>query len=315
MMLERVCVAIPTYRRGDMLEQLLEGIASQRLSKGDAAVDVVVLDNDPLASAAPIVALRRQAFPFALQYRAVAQRGLAVVRNEALRFASGYTYVAMIDDDEVPEPQWLGELLRVARATSADAVIGPVPPLLPSDAPRWLSLAHTAEYPGRADGDLLDEGWSGNCLLRCEGIARLGLSFDPEFNFSGGEDQLFFRQLRLRGGSIAYAPAARAWEFTPPARRSFRFVLQRSFRRGNSLSKCDRRMYGTARQTALRAFKGAAFTARGMAVLAPATFFRGASGFVGACCEVASGLGMLAGLFGVTYQPYGRVALEAVRDV
>jgi succinoglycan biosynthesis protein ExoM len=310
-----VCIAIPTYRRAHLLAKLLGGIARQRLPETPPDVEVVVLDNDPEKSAEQTVAAWRTTFPFPLHYRSIPQAGLSVVRNHALRAARGRTYLAMIDDDEVPEPQWLAELLRVGRATNADAVIGPVPPLLPRDAPRWLSQARTAEFPMRGDGALIDDGWSGNCLLRSEAILTLKLSFDGEFNFSGGEDQLFFRQLRARGGTIAYAPAARAWEFAPPERRTVGFLLRRSFRRGNSLAKCDRRVYGTAQNSALRALKGALLSARGLLGLAPATLVRGTTGLVGAGCDVAAGLGMLAGLFGVTYQAYRRKPTREVHDV
>jgi succinoglycan biosynthesis protein ExoM len=242
-----------------------------------------------------------------LHYAHVAEPGLSVVRNFALRWARHrFTHLAMLDDDENPEPQWLSELLRVCDRTGAEVVVGPVPALLPSDAPRWLRDFRELELPTARDCAMLSDGWSGNCLLALEAVGRLGVTFDPALNFAGGEDQLFFRQILYRGGKVAYAARATAWEFTPPERRSVGFVIKRSFRRGNSLSMCDMRIGGTARAVGLRALKGAGRVALGTLAIVPLTILRGPSGTVSSLCDVALGVGMLAGILGYTYQPYRR---------
>jgi succinoglycan biosynthesis protein ExoM len=288
-------VAIPTFRRAAYLPGLIAALARLKLPAGVETIRVVIMDNDPEGSARPWVAALRSGFPFRLHYEHVPEPGLSTVRNAILAYAQRHADVlAMLDDDELPEPQWLFELLRVAEATGADAVAGPVPALLPHDAPRWLRQFREREYPSFADGALLTDGWSSNCLLRVPAIAAAGLAFDPALNFSGGEDQLFFRQLLASGGTIAFAARATAWEILPPERRSARFVLMRSFRRGNSLAVCDRRLHGHPGGLALRAAKALAAIATGIASCrAP---------------EVARGAGMLAGLAGVFYQAYRRHA-------
>ncbi len=59
----------------------------------------------------------------------VADRGLASIRNALLAAAledPDVTHVAMIDDDEWPEPQWIAALLEMQQKTGADIVGGPV---------------------------------------------------------------------------------------------------------------------------------------------------------------------------------------------
>jgi succinoglycan biosynthesis protein ExoM len=301
----RVCVAIPTYRRPELLERLLGGIARLAVPT-DCVVEVLVMDNDPAQSTRAAVADRRKRFPFALSYAHVQEPGLSSVRNFALGRARGFDFLAMIDDDEIPQPQWLVELLRVQEATRADGVIGPVPRLVPRDTSRWLRDGKFFDLPLYADGSFMKDGYSGNCLLRVSSIERLGIGFDPALNFAGGEDLMFFREWLGRGGKLAYAAHAVAEESVAANRLNALYILQLNFRRGNTLSLCDRRLDGRARTLAARVLKACARIARGGATLLPRALLRGRTGAVTALCDVAHGLGGLAGLFGHTYQAYDR---------
>lgn len=301
----RICIAIPTFRRPELLTRLLDGIAHLSLPTVDGTVDVLVVDNDPDRSAERVVSDARPASPFPLHYAHVATRGLSTVRNYALSLArTTFDLLAMIDDDEVPEPQWLSELVRVQRVTGADAVVGPVPPILPVDAPPWVVEFRTNELPRHGDCSFINEGWSGNCLLHVGKIAAAGLAFDPSLNLAGGEDQLFFRQMLAGGGKIAYAANATAWEEMPLARRSVGFIILRSFRRGNTLAFCDRRLHGSTHVLALRALKGCGLIVLGVAKAMPMTARRGRAALVACSSDVARGAGMLAGLAGFTYRAY-----------
>jgi glycosyltransferase involved in cell wall biosynthesis len=305
----RICIAVPTFQRVEYLGKLLTALSNLTPLGGEFTVGVVVVDNDPDGSARSTVDGTAATFPFALHYEHVASRGLSTVRNHALTYALQHAdALVMLDDDELPEPQWLSELLRVAQITGADAVIGPVQALLPEDAPGWIREFRAREYPRFHDGDLVADGWTSNCLVRVQRISDLGLSFDTSLDFAGGEDQLFFRELLARDGTIAYAAQATVWEILPAARRSIGSVLKRSFRRGNSLAMCDRRLQGDAYGLAIRAGKGLAIIAVGAVQLVPLALFRGKAAAVMSSFEIARGAGMLAGLAGVSYQAYRRQA-------
>jgi succinoglycan biosynthesis protein ExoM len=302
----RVCVAIPTFRRPEMLERLLDGIA-KIIVPASAALEVLVIDNDILPSAHDRVACRRQCFPFKLSYAHVTEAGLCSVRNFALdRTRWEFDFVAMIDDDEVPQEQWLCELLRVQDWTQADVVIGPVPRLIPRDAPRWLRAGHFFDLPAYRDGEDMKDGYSGNCLLRVSSVERLGVRFDPSFNFAGGEDLFFFREMLRRGAKLAYAARAIAEESMSAERLTALYILQLNFRRGNTLSLCDRRLYGSVWTSAIRALKACGCITRGCATLIPYALGRGRAGALTALCDVARGFGALVGLFGHTYCMYER---------
>jgi succinoglycan biosynthesis protein ExoM len=306
--LRRVCVTIPTFRRLELLERLLDGVAGQALPE-DSVVDVLVIDNDVRPSAQALVEGKRPGFPFALTYVHVQAPGLSSVRNFALQHVAGaYDYVAMIDDDEYPERHWLSELLTVARETGADAVIGPVPPALPADAPAWLRAGNFYDLPTYADRASIAFGYSGNCLLNVHSLRRFGLAFDGELNFAGGEDLLFFRQLLAHGGKLAYAAHATASERIGPERLRAAYLLKLNFRRGNTLALCDRRLRATTRGLAERALKGCARFGLGILTLVPLAIVNGKTGAMKALCNIARGGGTVAGLLGYVYEGYRRAA-------
>jgi succinoglycan biosynthesis protein ExoM len=301
-----VCVAIPTFRRHLLLRDLLESVAHQTLANCPG-IEVLVIDNDPNGSARPVVDDTRETFPFPLHYVNVKEPGLSVVRNYALSFAAErFDLLAMIDDDELAEPQWLSELMRVQRATGADAIVGPVPPRFPEDAETWTFEFRNLAVPVKPDCSLVSDGYSGNCLLAMDSVCRLGTRFDPALNLAGGEDQYFFRQMVARGGVIAYAAEATATELIPPARLTANYMLRRSFRMGNTLSFCDRKLHGTPLAIAVRLFKGIAHILLGSLRLIRPALLRNTGGIVMAACELARGLGMLTGLVGQTFQEYSR---------
>lgn len=303
----KVCVAVPTFQRPELLARVLRGIAALSIPDG---VDprVLVLDNNPAPSAYESVEKIGDGFPFELAYAHVAEPGLSSVRNFALmRARQGFDFLAMIDDDEMPHHLWLSELLRVQAETGADAVVGPVPRIVPPDAPRWLRQGGFFDLPVYPDRAFIRDGYSGNCLLHVASIESLGLSFDSAFNFAGGEDLLFFRQLLARGAKLAYARHAVAEEFVGAERLSTAYILKLNFRRGNTLSLCDRHL-GGRRVLATRAVKALGRIALGTARFLPGVLRRGRIGAVGASCDIALGLGALAGLFGYTYNAYRRPA-------
>ncbi len=304
---ERVCIAIPTFRRPELLKSLLDGIAAQEPPRG-CSVRVLVIDNDRLPSGRDVVEALRERFPFALEYEHAPEPGLSSVRNFALAYArDGFDVLVMIDDDERPEPQWLRELIRVQRETHADIVIGPVVHVIPDSAPRWLRRTHLYRLPSYADGAPITFGYSGNCLLRVDSIRRFGVVFDADLNFSGGEDMLFFRQLLARGAKMTFAARAVAFEAVGSERLKASYILKLNFRRGNTLSLCDRRLNATALGLTVRALKGYGRLTLGLFALIPLSIARGRRGALEALSSMAQGLGSLTGLSGHVYQAYKRV--------
>src|ERR1700710_1545430 len=97
-----VTVAIPTFRRPRGLERLLDALAKLETT---ANVTVLVADNDceKHEGSDMCAAIRARGYRWPLRSLAVAQRGIAQVRNALTDVAlgdAGMDYLAMLDDDE-----------------------------------------------------------------------------------------------------------------------------------------------------------------------------------------------------------------------
>jgi glycosyltransferase involved in cell wall biosynthesis len=262
-----VVVAIPTFRRPRGLERLLSALA-QLETRED--VFVLVADNDAEhhEGLALCRKLREAGYRWPLEGMLVPARGIAQARNALVGRALAYPrvqYVAMLDDDEWPGPQWLDAFVRVQRDTGAHALHGTVISVFETAAPDWArrckGLAHLRKPTGRVS---LIEGTSNVLLTRAclEGMPRPW--FDPLFALTGGEDKDFFLRLRDQGCRFAWADEAVAYAFVPESRASWRWVLQRAYRTGNS----DMRVFLRRPQRAA-AFGGELVKMFGALLLAP----------------------------------------------
>lgn len=219
-------------------EPRLADTVDRLLGQTHAALDVVVVDNDPgsgrvreLLGAVDDPRLRIVDEP---------RRGLSVARNTGLA-AAGAPVVAFTDDDAVPDPDWVAALVRVFDA-DPDGRVGCVTGLvLPAelDRPehRWFEEfggfgkgGRPLVWAGPADRAALahlgapgprgalfpygggEVGSGNNMAFRTDVLRRLG-GFDPALGAGspacGGEDLDAFRAVLLSGAAIAYTPHAR----------------------------------------------------------------------------------------------------------
>lgn len=85
---------------------------------------------------------------------------LSCVRNTAIDIAlKSADFICFIDDDEIACEYWLDELIRVQKKTSAECVHGPVPGLLPKDAPDWIKKGNFFDGPAFKDEETFFGGW------------------------------------------------------------------------------------------------------------------------------------------------------------
>ncbi len=143
--------------------------------------------------------------------------------------------LAVLDDDELPEPRWLDELLECRRRTGAPIVTGPVLPRFEAAAPGWIVQGGFFDLATYDDLTILQDGITGNAMFHLPTIVDAGLRFDDRFGRTGGEDQLFFRQAARRGLDIRYSSQATVFESVPTERANLGFLARRELRKGNTL--------------------------------------------------------------------------------
>ncbi len=233
----RIVIGICTANRPDRLGQLLSALSDLDLvRRTPESVTVLIADNSKEATARDAVERYVAVTTVQVEYRHVLPKGLSVARNHVLEVAHEFGEVlAIIDDDELPEPQWLDRLLECRLATGAALVVGPVYPRYEADTPGWLRQGGFLELSTYPDNAALKEGISGNALMHLETVRSAGLRFDERYGRTGGEDQLFFRQAAARGVEIRFAARATVYEAVPPDRATLRYLLRRELRKGNTL--------------------------------------------------------------------------------
>jgi succinoglycan biosynthesis protein ExoM len=231
-----VVIAIPTFRRPQSLRRLLGAIGKLETR---AAVIVIVADNDAENHEGLDVceAVRAEGYRWPLDAFSAPERGIAQVRNALVDrvLKSPCDFVAMLDDDEWPQPDWLEAFLRVQRATGADALHGAIlREFEQTPDPRALDCEGLAPMRGVTGRVAMIEG-SGNIIVSraCfEGLPKP--CFDPAFALSGGEDRDFFERLRRQGRRFAWCDEAVVHAWVPASRANLKWALSRAYRVGNS---------------------------------------------------------------------------------
>jgi succinoglycan biosynthesis protein ExoM len=306
-----VVVCVCTAGRTELLPRLLDAIVDQRLPPDlCSGIAVAVVDNNPEPEAEQVVRRWATETGLTVSYRHVPQRGLSQARNAVLQAATELSdLAALIDDDEVPDPDWLAGLLRTRIRTGAPIVIGPVVAGYGADLPSWVARGRFFDLASWPEGTALDDGITGNALLHLPTLAGAGLSFDDRFARSGGEDQLFFKTALARGLAMRFAAGAVVVEPVPTARGCLSFLLRRELRKGNTLGllAAGHPELGERPTRRLLAAAKWAATGAGQAVFGPLLARHPDERRVQAArgvLRLARAAGMLGGLIGWRYEPY-----------
>ncbi|MBU7581295.1 MAG: glycosyltransferase [Porphyrobacter sp.] len=224
-------VVITTYRRTAMLAELLDALSPQL---GDRAVEVVVIDNCPDASARQVVA---RCNDDSIRYEHESRSGVVHARNRGVAEARG-TYVIFLDDDEVPIPGWLGAWLAQADGKT-DASFGRIVPrfLRPCSPDLLGQITRTfSREMHRAHGaDITDMSaylGTGNAMFHKARCLGQDAPFDLRFNARGGEDVWLIRGLVRDGKRLTWNREALVEELVPADRMDLESLRLRRFNQG-----------------------------------------------------------------------------------
>lgn len=243
----KAAIVVPTFRRPQMLRATLASIAAQQV---DFPFAVVVVENDAAGLAG-----QNAAFDvFAREHL----NGIAVVEKRpgnveaintgfatALERCPRTDLFLMIDDDEIASPHWLARMVAAAESSGAGIVGGPVNPVFEAEIGDGMR-AHPVFWPISAPtGPLPMIYGSGNCLIRRNVFAKLGLpAFDVAFNFLGGGDTDFFTRARNAGVTFYWQADALVSETVPQERTQRKWVFKRGLRIGAINRRIDRKGKG-----------------------------------------------------------------------
>jgi succinoglycan biosynthesis protein ExoM len=227
-----VTVCICTLRRPELLRRLLEGVAKLQTANGAFTVSYVVVDNDMNGSARAVIDRGMNDYGLEMVDDIEPEKNFAMVRNKAVALARG-EFIAFIDDDEVPVPEWIVKLMETQSRTGADGVLGPVRPYFDTPPPKWIIRGGLCERPVHPTGMQMNwtQARTGNVLIRSSIFIEGGLRFDPSF-VTGGEDVDFFKRAIAAGYRFVWCEEAPAYELVPPERCRKSYFLKRGMLQG-----------------------------------------------------------------------------------
>lgn len=226
-MAERVILCIPTYKRPKMLARMLDAVAKLQTAHD---LRVLVADNDAETHAGFDLANSLSPYCWPLAAVIADKRGIAQARNTLIEHAlrTDADFIAMLDDDEWPDPHWLDAFLAAARQTGADVLQG--------------SILFGMQTVGDGHSDIRQPSGparmlqgAGNLLIRRAVLDGMDAPwFDPAFGLTGGEDRDFFLRLSRAGKRFAWSDEARAYGDVPDTRTNSGWLLARAYSIGNS---------------------------------------------------------------------------------
>lgn len=199
-----ISVVIPTYRRLDRLRLTLSAMELQTLPH--AEFEVIVSDDGSGDGTYEAVQDYAASSPLRLKVITGPNTGPAGARNRGIALAQG-EWVAMTDDDCVPEPDWLSQLVAyISVHAEVGAIGGGVVRYRDTVISRYVDWTRVMFPPIGANGRV---GYlvTANAAVLNEHLSRVN-GFDENYKWPGGEDPDLSYRLRDMGVVLGYAPLA-----------------------------------------------------------------------------------------------------------
>ena len=258
-----ISIVIATRNRSDLLSQCLAGIACQEFSGNVEEILVVDNSDDPIATKEAVSQVECR-WPLKILWSS--PPGLSKARNKGLAAANGEVTV-FLDDDEIPETNWLHELMLpfALRAIDVDIVAGDCRPAWQAPRPDWLEDRYLGYYStglnwSEAPRVMKPSEWilEGNVAVKTE-LLRASGGFDERLGRSGGSlvscEGAVYEQLRQRGAIAYYTPHALITHVIHADRLNKTWLIRRLFAQGASkgiLSENSRPRMSIPPNTAVR---------------------------------------------------------------
>lgn len=211
-----ISVAVPTYRRPDLLAKCLASLADQDLERTE--YEVIVVDDGSGPETLEVLKAAAVGWPEMRWISMSSNRGPAAARNRAIAEASG-RIVLFMDDDIVAPPSLVRTHLEMhKRGDELLGVVGLVrwhPRLVLTPFMRWLDTTDVqfAFGSGLREG-LVDPPWRAfytcNLSVPRQLLVDVG-GFDERFPYPAYEDAELAARLAERGFHLEYRPTALAW--------------------------------------------------------------------------------------------------------
>ncbi|WP_255549179.1 MULTISPECIES: glycosyltransferase family 2 protein [unclassified Flavobacterium] len=218
-----ISILICTYKRPILLQKCIESVINQ-IAKIE--YEIIVVDNDKAQSAKEVA----DRFITHVQYFSQPVKGLSNARNMSVSKANG-EFILFIDDDEYAEENWLSKIIDCQQKYNADVVLGKVIYEIPKDFPSYIRKSSYFIRDTITTGQLatINQGYSGNTLVRKKLFKLRTPPFQTHFNHTGGEDSDFFNFLIQQSAKIVFCDEAIIYEIQDEKRLEISWFLNRGY--------------------------------------------------------------------------------------
>lgn len=244
----RASVIVCTHNRAALLGEALEGLARMAVPEGGA--EVLVVDNASGDDTRAVAEGRGARLPVPFRYVFEPELGLSHARNRGIAESRGEV-LAFLDDDAVPEPDWLTGLLAVYDTHPDAQCVGgrvllnwrqPPPPWWEPDMDHHLSAVDHGDRVLRLTYP--DAPYGANISFR-RGVFQ-GRSFDPGLGrrgkaLGGGEEMALCLAIARDGGGVYYAPGSVVHHLAEAGRANPGYLYRKSFLHGRSAALLEAR--------------------------------------------------------------------------
>lgn len=238
-----ILIACCTCKRPNMLSQSLKSVSELVVPK-NIKIELLVVDNDPNASAKNLIEELNKDFVFKINYAVEEKRGISNARNRLLKEALnlGASHIALFDDDEVVDKNWLASHVSYYdKNPDAHVISGPTYNKFQKEYPSFIVNNNIFKSSTTKKTGLKRESCaSGNVFFPTKIMSESNIYFDTSHVFMGGEDGEFFSRVANEGYSIVWNNDAVNYEMIGDERANIKWILNRSYYNGYSgyLLKC-----------------------------------------------------------------------------
>jgi glycosyltransferase involved in cell wall biosynthesis len=193
--------------------------------------ETIIVDNETLSNDdVQAVCASTQFQELDIHYIHHAKTGLSSARNRGVQEARG-EWVAFLDDDVIPPPEWVSRELQVIASLKADIFGGPGTPFYTNTPPKWFKDSYAGLKTDLKPHWLIKNkplaGYNFTC--RKELIVRLG-GFSESFGYvSGkkrfGDDNDFCQRVQNEGIGLWFDPQLILQHHFEAERMSLRWFL------------------------------------------------------------------------------------------
>jgi len=235
--IEFILISCCTCQRPNMLKMALES-ARNLILPSNVRIELLIIDNDKWASGQKVVEELQQSFPVKMNYFVEEKRGISNARNKLLKEALnlGATHIALFDDDEILDSNWLISHYDYYNQNPEALIIsGPTYNLFENLVPKYIEKNNIFKSSTtKKTGQIRHICASGNVFFPTTIMSEAGIYFDTGYVFMGGEDGDFFSKAAKAGFTIVWNNDAINKELIGDERANIKWILDRNYYNGYS---------------------------------------------------------------------------------